>query len=60
MEQSIDKRLEALEILRRWLLVEICETEGGNTHVKLSDGDEQSIDVYMAYHEAVLLKKAME
>ncbi len=60
MEKSIDKRLEALGILSKCLCVRIEKVENGEAHVVLSDGDQQHIDIYVASHEAELLKKAME
>ncbi len=62
MEQSVDKRLEAIEILRKWVSISWRENPeySGQAICKLMDGEEEiEIEMYIPIYEAELLGKVL-
>ncbi len=61
MEQSVDKRLEAIEILRRWISVKAKEDAhtAGEARVFLEDGCGGVCELICANYEAELLMKVL-
>ena len=60
MEQSVDKRLKAIEILRKWVDVRIDKVNYGEAHLYLIGGEEnEKIELFLSYNDAELLRKVL-
>lgn len=59
MEQSVDKRLKAIEILRKWVDVKIDKVDYGEAHLCLIGGEDEKIELFLSYDDAELLRKVL-